>query len=112
MAMKKIVKKYDGSAEFIVGDHYVNVKIFHAKAIPGSLGYTTMVGDRYVITAGTLIGNGDVLLKSTAPVGFCYRDVDVTDGDAMIAVTIHAVRPHLAGHRVPLRGREQCHPRT
>ena len=112
MAMKKIVKKYDGSAEFIVGDHYVNVKKFHAKAIPGSLGYTTMVGDRYVVTAGTLIMNGDEALKSTAPVGLCLRDVDVTDGDAMIDVTVHAVRPHLAGHRVPLRGREQCHPRT
>lgn len=85
MAMKKIVRKYDSSAEFIVGDHYVNVKHFHAKASAGSAGQATLVGDRYVVLAGTLI------TESGAPLGFCYRDVDVTDGDAMIAVTVHAV---------------------
>lgn len=112
MAMNKIVKKYDGSAEFIIGDHYVNIKRLMPRATSEMPGYATRVGDRYVITAGTLIGDGNVPLKNTTQVGFCYSDVDVTDGDAMIAVTVHAVRPHLAGHRVPLRGREQCHPRT
>lgn len=91
MAMNKIVKKYDGSAEFIIGDHYVNIKRLMPRATSEMPGYATRVGDRYVITAGTLIGNGNVPIKSTAPVGFCYRDVDVTDGDAMIAVTVHAV---------------------
>lgn len=85
MAMKKIVRKYDGSAEFIVGDHYVNVKHFVAKATEDEPGAATQVGDRYVITAGTLIEKDD------APLGFCFRDVDVTDGDAMIAVTVHGV---------------------
>ena len=85
MAMKKIVRKYDGSAEFIIGDHYVNIKRLHAKASAGSEGSATLVGDRYVVTAGTLI------TVDGAPLGFCYRDVDVTDGDAMIAVTVHAV---------------------
>lgn len=91
MAMKKIVRKYDGSAEFIIGDHYVNVKKLVKKADGEFTGYATQVGDRYVVTAGTLIMNGDEPLKSTAPVGLCFRDVDVTDGDAMIAVTVHAV---------------------
>lgn len=85
MAMKKIVTKYDGSAEFVVGDHHVNVKFLHPRAVAGSTGHATQVGDRYVVTAGTLIE------KDGAPLGFCYRDVDVTDGDAMLAVTVHAV---------------------
>ena len=85
MAMKKIVRKYDSSAEFIVGDHYVNIKMLHLRAVSGSTGHATLVGERYVVTAGTLI------TKSGAPVGFCFRDVDVTDGDAMLAVTVHAV---------------------
>ena len=85
MAMNKIVKKYDGSAEFIIGDRYVNIKRLMPRATSEIPGYATRVGDRYVIT------NGNVPIKSTAPVGFCYRDVDVTDGDAMIAVTVHAV---------------------
>lgn len=85
MTMKKIVRKYDNSAEFIVGDHYVNIKTLHARAVAGSTGHATQVGDRYVVLAGTLIE------KDSAPLGFCFRDVDVTDGDAMIAVTVHAV---------------------
>jgi len=85
MAMKKIVRKYDGSAEFIVGDHYVNIKHLHAKATGEAPGAATLVGDRYVVTAGTLIESDG------QPLGLCYRDVDVTDGDAMIAVTVHAV---------------------
>ena len=75
MAMKKIVRKYDGSAEFIVGDHYVNTKKLHARASAGSEGNATLVGDRYVVTAGTLIEDSGV------PIGLCYRDIDVTDGD-------------------------------
>ena len=91
MAMNKIVKKYDGSAEFIIGDHYVNIKRLMPRATSEMPGYATRVGDRYVVTAGTLIMDGEEPLKSTKAVGFCYRDVDVTDGDAMIAVTVHAV---------------------
>jgi hypothetical protein len=85
MAMKKIVRKYDNSAEFIVGDHYVNIKKLHPKAVSGSTGNATLVGDRYIVTAGTLITDGGV------PLGLCYRDMDVTDGDAMIPVCVHAV---------------------
>lgn len=91
MAMKKIVKKYDSSAEFITGDHYVNIKRLVKRASSEWQGYASQVGDRYVVTAGTLIMDGEEPLKSTKAVGFCYRDVDVTDGDAMIAVTVHAV---------------------
>ena len=91
MAMKKIVKKYDSSAECIVGDHYVNIKRLVKRAGGEWQGYASQVGDRYVVTAGTLIMDGEEPLKSTKAVGFCYRDVDVTDGDAMIAVTVHAI---------------------
>ena len=89
MAMKKIVRKYDGSAEFIVGDHYVNISQLHAKADSATPGHATQVGSRYIVTAGTLITK--TVGGDTPPVGFCFRDVDVTDGDAMIAVTVHAV---------------------
>lgn len=85
MAMKMNVKKYDSSAEFIVGNHYVNVNQMHPRAGLEDSGQATAVGDRYVVTAGTLIKKNEV------PLGFCYRDVDVTEGDAMIAVTVHAV---------------------
>lgn len=85
MAMKKIVRKYDNSAEFIVGDHFVNIKRMHPKATSEAPGAATLVGDRYVVTAGTLI------TKDGAPLGLVYRDVDVTDGDAMLAITVHAV---------------------
>lgn len=85
MAMKMNVKKYDSSAEFIVGNHYVNVNQMHPRASIEDSGQATAVGDRYVVTAGTLIKKNEV------PLGFCYRDVDVTEGDAMIAVTVHAV---------------------
>ena len=85
MAMKKIVRRFDNSAEFIVGDHYVNIKTMHPKATSEDAGYATQVGDRYVVLAGTLIE------KDGAPFGLCFRDTDVTDGDAMIAVVVHAV---------------------
>ena len=85
MAMKKIVRKYDGSAEFIVGNHCVNIKFMHPKATAGSEGNATLIGDRYVVTAGTLITD------SGAAVGLCYHDTDVTDGDAMLPVCVHAV---------------------
>ena len=85
MAMKMNVKKYDCSAEFIVGNHYVNVNQMHPRASIEDSGQATVVGDRYVVTAGTLIR------KDAKPLGFCYRDVDVTEGDAMIAVTVHGV---------------------
>ena len=39
MAMKKIVRKYDGSAEFVIGDHYVNTKKLHARASSGNEGH-------------------------------------------------------------------------
>ncbi len=91
MAMKKIVRKYDNSAEFIISDHYVNIQRLVKKATSESKGYATQIGDRYVVTAGTLIMDGPEPLKSTGPIGFCFRDVDVTEGDAMIAVTVHAV---------------------
>ena len=85
MAMKKIVRKYGNSAEFIVGDHFVNVKWMHAKATSVAPGFATLVGDRYIVTAGTLITDEGV------PLGLVYRDVDVTDGDAMLALVVHAV---------------------
>ncbi len=85
MVMKMNVKKYDCSAEFIVGDHYVNVNRMHPRATSETQGQATAVGDRFVVTAGTLI------TKDAKPLGFCYRDVDVTEGDAMIAVTVHGV---------------------
>ena len=85
MAMKKIVRKYDGSAEFVIGDHYVNTKKLHARASSGNEGSATLVGDRYVVVAGTLIEDSGV------PVGLCYRDIDVTDGDAFLPVVVHAV---------------------
>lgn len=86
MAMKFLRKKYDGSAEFIVGDHYVNVKRLHARAVTGTTGQAKAVGERYVVTAGTLIPDAE-----GNPLGLCFRDVDVTDGDEMIAVVVHAV---------------------
>lgn len=86
MAMKKIIRKYDGSAEFVIGDHYVNVKRLHARAVTGSTGQATEVGDRYIVTAGTLIPDSE-----GKPLGLCFRDVDVTDGDEMVAVVVHAV---------------------
>ena len=89
MAMKKIVRKYDSSAEFIVGDHFVNIKQLHPKATPEASGAAILVGDRYIVTAGTLITK--TVEEEEVPVGFAYRDIDVTDGDAMIPVTVHAV---------------------
>ena len=85
MAMKKIVRKYDGSAEFIVGDHYVNIKFLHAQANAEAPGNATLVDNRYIVLAGSLVTNEGV------PVGLCFRDIDVTDGDEIIPVCIHAV---------------------
>lgn len=85
MAMKKIVTKYDKRAEFVVGDHYVNIKKMHSKATESALGIATQVGDRYIVKAGALYS------ESGSPIGLVYRDTDVTDGDAMMAVCVHAV---------------------
>lgn len=86
MAFKFIRKGYDSSAEFLVGDHFVNIKRIHPRAVYGNTGQATAVGDRYVVLAGTLVKDGDGV-----PVGLAYRDIDVTDGDAMVPVTIHGV---------------------
>ena len=93
MAMKKIVRKYDNITEFIVGDHFVNIKRMHPKATSEDAGAATLVGDRYIVTAGTLITKSETVeeVEVVTPIGFAYRDIDVTDGDAMIPITVHAV---------------------
>ena len=88
MSFKRIAKNYDNSAEFIVGDHFVNVQKMHPRAEASSPGFATLVGDRYIVTAGTVIKAND---EVGPPLGLCFRDVDVTDGAQMIAVTVHAV---------------------
>ena len=89
--MKKIVKKYDNSAEFIVGDHYVNVKKFHRARSQGMPGYATQVGNRWIVLAGTILQQSQSATPGVPAVGICFRDVDVTDGDAWLPMTVHAV---------------------
>lgn len=91
MAMKKFLKGYGKSAEFIIGEHFVNVKKFHAKATTENPGYATIVGDRYIVPAGTILQQSEKPTPEIPAVGICFRDVDVTDGDAWLPMTVHAV---------------------
>lgn len=65
-------------------DHYVNVAKKHALANAGTPGLATLVGDRYIVKAGTVFPAND----ATA-IGVVFTDYDVTDGDQMMAVVIH-----------------------
>ncbi len=86
MAMKFLRKTFGNAAEFIIGDHCIILKELHARATSAAPGFATLVGDRYVVVAGTLIKD-----SGGAPLGLCYRDIDVTDGDDWLPIVVHAV---------------------
>lgn len=65
-------------------DHYVNVAKKHVIATAGTPGLATLVGNRYIVKAGTIFPAND----ATA-IGVVFTDYDVTDGDQNMAVVIH-----------------------
>ena len=65
-------------------DHYINVAKKHALANAGTPGLATLVGNRYIVKAGTIFPANDATAK-----GVVLNDYDVTDGDQNMAVVIH-----------------------
>ena len=84
MKVKEIVYGAPAKQILAIPDHYVALGFRHAKAAAGTPGLATLVGDRYVVKAGTIYPAND----ATA-IGVVLNDYDVTDGDAMMAVVMH-----------------------
>lgn len=98
--MKFLRRKYDNRAEFLIGDHYVNVmqKVERFNSADGTKppAEIVQVGDRFIVKQGTLIRVDGIKAGSSegdaaAALGLAYSDYDITDGDVMMAVCVHGV---------------------
>lgn len=85
MSMEYNVNSFGSSTGVLAfPEHYVAIGVKHAKADSGTPGLATLVGTKYIVKAGTIYPAND----ATA-IGVVMNDVDVTNGDGMLAVIVH-----------------------